>query len=1205
MANLTGYIGTALGTMGRTAFSALPDLGLPEKLKQVGKLTQQVTPLIEELNDSLDSIGQAFEQGDHSLMGNQGVNITRLLGQILSQEHKENFKNVEADTKWDMYLQPLRNFLTLLENYLHPNISTPPPTIARLQQGLKPAKDLIQGEKDYQQGMIASGISTLFNQTEREFNKMARKYMGASSPEISIHKHPLLTLSELIGTYLQYGDDYLEVSRENKLASSLRHLDQQSSSFKGIESYVYKKIQEGKLHTNLRPLIDFISEFIENEPEIYVHLYKSAVDETYTESEKTNDKQVQVDRAKEYVKTNGSKGIQALWNAGAEFDKLIELRTIASMLGANIKSPTDLSQKIDIALRFFQQDPAKLGIGQHILQAVTQVAAGWLSLFHTWASKDLESSALKNLEDKLDRLKQQINRGNYYAALTELKEELQQSPLSKTMYEGTDSVSPLNMIQEIKEKQVKSFSSKKSLDMSQWDKDMQVEKTRLIDQVSCLATFKTVYNIIGTPSTPVEALEFEKQSDEAYTRIMSAVNETPIQKQQALFVKKLKEEIDKREDIAFFKKATAKFCIWIMMNSVQFFTRHFVSSFIDYLTNTVSLPTRQPLSTTHLNPVERINDCFIAQKQALSRWADDTYGEQFGPLGRKKALEIAMKAPELNGGYAHDELVDRTTKCAINKFLTLEGALSNLIYAANRIIEKWVQTSSGITYGIKYIVSVVPQLVIITGWLVTRGMEKASSMILRFVARRFMLRFNLANTMLDSMKDSLYKQSQYTNAIDEVLLDQLLEVEKLLEEEGGEVIEHEGEEAKILFKEAVANAVRVIDLNRNLTAESLKKAESSRDNALSEATDTVKEFADEQMRNAITQLLIIAYQSILTEEQINQLILKIFRKANDSLRPQTVVQKYYSEEKKAEMTKALGRKPTDEDLKKRFASDHGKTTLEVTDAEIQAKMKIRFNKTEQELRETAFRVIKKSVHRVVQEEGKNALMTASQSVVHYIDFMDRHLFASSGLRTTSLFDKIREAFKNFEIATNATEKQKNLSSLNKTILEFLREYEKKQKLLDKKVTGMNQVTAHVRRINELANKDIIPPLMSFQTALQKFLKEKNPSSLQEARKELEKFYRSVYKHQAELEQIKQEELRLQSNGKTLSEKARIWGSRLIQHGAPVALDQVELYANLRLNQIADGALHLYKDSNTFESFLRHVVMLNFVESLGYRKGIRV
>ena len=1135
-----------------------------------------------------------------------------IIKKIFNSPNSENFKNVVRATSWTSYLSPLNNLLTLLEGYLKPGIVKTQPSLPRLLQALTPARALIAGETAYQKGLVARAVSTAADQLKREAHKTVREFSGPSAPlDSEVSHHPLVKISRLIGMYKTHGDDYLPVSRENHLSSALRHLDQKMGSFRGVEAFVYGKIKDGTLHQNLDALVQSISIFIESngDDKIYQFLYHKANERgEIGYFSRSHDTQAQIAWGKQHLKNLETLSanekmarFEKLWVAAAEHDEITGLEELVSSMSSDIADPTHLSQSLDKAIRFFQSNPSTK-LSKDVLGGIANVTSGWLSLVYSWMGDHLESSELNDLEKRLNHLQQQMNKGNHLQALVKLKEELQKSPLAKKMHESSDSVSPLNTLQQTKEKLANALSKGTNSEKASWEESMELEKERLVNQVGYLSTFKTIYNVFGAPQKGTDPIAFQKQSDTAYAHIMNAVDKAPAKEQQTVFLNEMKEAIDNRDDISFFRKVASKLTCWIVMIGVRFFTKHFTHSFINYLTKTISLPTQQPLSTIHLSPVERINDCFVAQKKALSKWGNDEQGEEFGAMGRKKAMEVALRNPDLNNGYEHDELVDRTTRCAIDQFLNVEG-LSSTFFSMNKHIENWTNKgTSTIGYGIKLFVSLVPQIVVTAGYLEAQVLEWAGSKILKVLAKQFMTRLNIVNIMLDSMKDSLYKQSQYTQAIDGLLLEQLQEVEKLLENGGGEAIEHEGEEAKKLFKEAVANAVHVIDLNRNLTTESLKAAQESPNSALGEAALAAKKMADEQLRNAIVQLLIIVYQSVLTEDQMNGLILKIFKATNDNLFPQTVIQMYYSETEKEAIEKKLGHKASDLELKKEFAFTHGKKVEDLTDTEIQTQMKVKYNKTEQALRETTFRVIKKSVHQVVKEEGKSALMSANQAVVSYIDFMDRCLFENTTSRSTNFFRKSEELIQAFETASSKPAKKQALEKLHAESVSFLREYESKQRLLDQKVNGKDRTAAHMRRMNEISNSAIMPRLVDFQETMKVLIRDQDEVASGQLRISLKALYDNVYKNQAEFQQIKQEEIRLQSQGETFSEKARIFGNKVIKHGAPVALDQVELYANHRLNQIAEGAFHLYKDSNVFESFLRHVVMLNFVESSGYKKG---
>jgi len=222
-------------------------------ISEASKLNQQDTPLIDDLNGALDALGEAFEQGDHSIIRNEAANVVLTLKQIFVSPNGENFKNVGSITSWASYFKPLITLLGLLETYLRPGLALQQPTISSLQQALKPAQDLIKGESAYQQGAVAGAVSTACNQLGREVKKTARGFTGSSAPvEAEIRQHPLTQVKQLIGTYLTHGADYLPVSRENHLSAALRHLDQKSSVFKNVEAFVYGKIDEGKLHENHR-----------------------------------------------------------------------------------------------------------------------------------------------------------------------------------------------------------------------------------------------------------------------------------------------------------------------------------------------------------------------------------------------------------------------------------------------------------------------------------------------------------------------------------------------------------------------------------------------------------------------------------------------------------------------------------------------------------------------------------------------------------------------------------------------------------------------------------------------------------------------------------------------------------------------------------------------------------------------------------------
>ena len=58
----------------------------------------------------------------------------------------------------------------------------------------------------------------------------------------------------------------------------------------------------------------------------------------------------------------------------AEFDEIEDLRALETSMTTAVTNPTELSRNIDLALRFFQNDPGRLG--KEALENISRVTAG-------------------------------------------------------------------------------------------------------------------------------------------------------------------------------------------------------------------------------------------------------------------------------------------------------------------------------------------------------------------------------------------------------------------------------------------------------------------------------------------------------------------------------------------------------------------------------------------------------------------------------------------------------------------------------------------------------------------------------------------------------------------------------------------------------------------------------------------------------------
>lgn len=1084
--------------------SILSAVSLVSKLP---KGVNQSHSLIFELKGALEDLEKALEQKEHPATQNQVEETIPILESVLTSPRQKIFTNnvttkdrfdyfksfiysTDHAKNWNTYLLPLTNLLTQLKQYQNPSFYNPRPSLADLKQALKPAIELIEKESNDQQGLVAKAVTTATDQLKREAKKTVQNVQKSIFGPPSKTKplsFPLVKIKQLIGTYQGNRNAYLQSSQEHQLSKALRDLDQQSLWLSGIEEFVYQKLEKGNLHTDLKRLNELILEFI----------------------------QLQGDRLLKQTRKD-----EALWAAAIEYNETRAFEHLSNQMKGKVASPTELDQILNRAIHFFKMERSS-ELHPNRLKTVKDAISSYLDLLDIWMKEHIKPSERHALEHQLNCLKQKLNSGSYLEVLVEMKNILQTSPLAKKMYREEHFASPIETIRQVKTTLKDSLTPKSPVKSEDWNRQIEREKARLIDHLSYISTFQTIDTLFP----------FQGESNDAYARIMKEVLKAPKANRQETFLRILKSEIDQCQDLGALKKFASKVLSSIFIVIIQFIAKHFVPSFIDYLITTLSLPSDKPLSTIHLNPIERINDFLITQKKALNRWNDDRDGKNFGVKGFSKSMEVILKDPSLNNGYRHQELLDQTIKLAIDQFLHIESS---------PIISK----------------------------------------MLRFFVKKGLIYFNIGNITLNAMKKTFYQDSQYLYAIDQWLLENLKEIETLIDlEEGNASQNFESRKAKKLFQESVKNLIEVID-------------QSSNDKGIVNISSKVKELGDEQLRNAIVELLINNYQLLLTKEKMSRLFLAAFKSTNDSLIPQTTIHSFYSKEEKDALAKALKREPTDDDLKAQFARDYRKEVESLTNADIESKLKEKYAKIENDLHEVTCRVIQKSVDQAIQHESDHTLISPNQALIDYLDFIDPHLLQSGTSNLPNFFEKAKQALENL----NSSDPKK-IEPLYQDLMVFLKNYEKQQELIDRKQSGVDQTMEHRSCINQISNEIILPKLIEFQEILKQFIQTQNFEHVENALSSLKAFKKSVYQQQAKLEEIRRDVLEIDS-------QSLHWKNQIAQKISPLFTDQVKNYANSRLNQIAQETILLIKDENVCESFFRHVIMLNFVESHGHQKGIK-
>lgn len=278
--------------------------------------------------------------------------------------------------------------------------------------------------------------------------------------------------------------------------------------------------------------------------------------------------------------------------------------------------------------------------------------------------------------------------------------------------------------------------------------------------------------------------------------------------------------------------------------------------------------------------------------------------------------------------------------------------------------------------------------------------------------------------------------------------------------------------------------------------------------------------------------------------------------------------------------KDINYKPTLEDLKllrtQRRKEQPDKNYP--SDDDIKSAVRVKYQETEKRLSEKASQVIKKGTEQVVQKISDSKLACP---VSHMIDFLGVEVFQRNGYKS-NFFEKMDKSLKGFKDTDDTSKKIEELNSLNKTFLKFLQEYSRREEMLAEESSS-----DHAKRIDHILNKKVLPDLEDLSYQLKYFSEKQDPESLEGVKRVLEAFREAVYSCQATLEKIQEE------NPKSISREAANRVAPFIKKANPLIQGYVE--------EIAKNIFHLYKSRSSFESLSRHVLLLNFVESKGFKR----
>jgi len=1067
----------------------------------------------------------------------------------MSSQKAKYFKNVWFTTRWNTHLAPIEQLKIELDDYLKLDLPTKDIRIVLENHTLKLAQmlDTLEKAQFFLKNEIASQQSFVSRMCNRaldcigENGQKIKEYAHAfAKPSPSFDStakaHPLIHLGRLITNYSKYDNSLIDaLEKERSLAYALRHLDQTSTLFRGIERQVYINIPEGRLAEHLAMLTEHISLFIRTRLE---------------QSDQTEN----IRRDLETAMSCPRNLLKVAWECAARSDTIAHLACLANKVHMPFSQMQELTQRVNDALHFFEQSLGNAEVEETLLQKVLDTALGWTELILEWARNTQTPSYRAALSQRLGRIRYTLEQGDPASALIELKKEL----ISAFPSSREKTTSSLKTVQELRACQRKTLDLLEETEDADWENALNKEQAILVDQITYFTAFAAVCGFTHTDNQC-----FSK----AYTQIMYAVARAPSEKQKEVFLSEVKKQIDQQE-ASTIRKHLIKSTVSILFWMTQFFIRYFFGFLIE---NCVEIALRQeksPLDKAQFIPIEGITRCIIAHTKVLKKWTDDDL-----PLTKKELFATYLKDPKLNLGYEHDALVEQITKYVIAQFLKMKQDTSqSQAYARFRSCN----------------------IICIPVHVVLMGCKNIATSLFWLVIEKCILRSRLPHQAIDTIKSSMYQQSVHTNMIDKVLIDHLRKMDQSLDGEKSGEEEAEDEElegsnyAKKILREAVVHTFELLNYNQCETAQELKQAM-----AASPQIVEPKKKLEEALIDTIVEKLAVYYQSIFRKKNMRALILEMLQTANTELFPQTPIQRYYSKGEKEIIERTLGRTLSDRDLQAQFLKESA------SGLDIESAMKVKEKTREQELEALTQKIIEKGVRQVIENLKNDSKTTCQQLVQVIDFFDDHLFKKHMAIRNIddqhrgTFIRQIEEGFRDFNFARSETDKREVLTTINRHALRFLKKYEEMQRSLDQVAKGKERASAHARRVNAILHQKVIPHVASFYQSMQKLGQSPdNIMYLQQAKATLIEIEHNVYASQAELENIR--EAAMQLDQQTSAEKVKnIAASTALGH-----LETIEWYPKSVIEKLTQSALNLIRNPDTFESAIRHISMLSLTHNPG-------
>ncbi|MCB1110837.1 MAG: hypothetical protein KDK64_07625, partial [Chlamydiia bacterium] len=648
-------------------------------------------------------------------------------------------------------------------------------------------------------------------------------------------------------------------------------------------------------------------------------------------------------------------------------------------------SLSEMSEKIDRTLAFLStvrgNPEARQWMGQ-----ISKLIHQFGQTTYKMVRDELEPEEAQAVRRALHDVNRKLSAGDHEGALRGLKKLYETGPIARLAVESHKEASPLSPVEELASNFAKRASEsaepEPTPDIS--EATIQEKKDALVESLTFYAAFQVVDGYCGYTGTEAEEDAVQHRYRNFHTQLESITD--PAQR-KAKFLELLDQKLDERKELGFFSRMIGKWFSGFTVSLVEYFSRHFTNVATEQLKRMVLDPINNPLVNNHMGPLRAANNAMLSLLHAEQTWAQDELGE-LGTDGKQARI---FGIVENQDGVSTQSLMKQVIDGAINDFLAYPS-FDSVFGGAKRSVQEFGD------HGIfAKALSLVARAALFIA-TIPAYLGLAISVFAERQAAQFCIwKMDIVNTVVNAVRDSLYKDKKYAEVFDKILLDQLREVEKLLDQEGGGSPRTlAGDKEKRLVEELVSNLFAVIDRRGQLTPGRRK----TRDNLIAELSDALNQGTDDIIKGVIRDIIIFSYEAIRDEQGINRIFANTLDLAAQSMRPNDMgrLWELYSPE---ELEKLDADPSRPEDIQKlevdfarrigKFGSDGLPAPSLIIKRDLDRAFQELYKEREEETHKILERILHTTVERVVKTQVDGLLMTPQDAALKLTLFLENAL----------------------------------------------------------------------------------------------------------------------------------------------------------------------------------------------------------------------